>query len=83
MIRQAAPDRQVQSVAQERHQPPNVRFRSLRLRPAPVSYTHLDVYKRQVMQLLLKDDTQVYKQFVENDSFRRFIGDMVYAITSP
>ena len=36
-----------------------------------------------VMQLLLKDDTQVYKQFVENDSFRRFIGDMVYAITSP
>jgi len=36
-----------------------------------------------VMQILLKDDTQVYKQFVENDSFRRFIGDMVYAITSP
>ena len=35
-----------------------------------------------VMQLLLKDDTQVYKQFVENDSFRRFVGDMVYAITS-
>jgi len=25
-----------------------------------------------VMQHLLKDDTQVYKQFVENDSFRRF-----------
>ena len=35
-----------------------------------------------VMQLLLKDDTQVYKQFVENESFRRFIGDMVYALTS-
>jgi type I restriction enzyme R subunit len=35
-----------------------------------------------VMQLLLKDDTQVYKQFVENDSFRRFVGDMVYAITN-
>lgn len=35
-----------------------------------------------VMQHLLKDDTQVYKQFVENDSFRRFVGDMVYAITS-
>lgn len=34
------------------------------------------------MQLLLKDDTQVYKQFVENDSFRRFVGDMVYALTS-
>ncbi len=34
------------------------------------------------MQLLLKDDTQVYKQFVENDSFRRFVSDMVYAVTS-
>jgi type I restriction enzyme R subunit len=35
-----------------------------------------------VMHLLLKDDTQVYKQFVENDSFRRFVSDMVYALTS-
>jgi type I restriction enzyme R subunit len=35
-----------------------------------------------VMQHLLKDDTQVYKQFVENDSFRRFVGDMVYVLTS-
>jgi type I restriction enzyme, R subunit len=34
-----------------------------------------------VMQLLLKDDTHVYKQFVENESFRRFVGDMVYALT--
>ena len=36
-----------------------------------------------VMQLLLMDDTQVYKQFVENESFRRFVSDMVYAITNP
>jgi type I restriction enzyme R subunit len=36
-----------------------------------------------VMQHLLKDDTQVYKQFIENESFRRFVGDMVYQITSP
>ena len=35
-----------------------------------------------VMQLLLKDDTQVYKQFVENESFRRFVTDMVYGITN-
>jgi type I restriction enzyme, R subunit len=35
-----------------------------------------------VMQQLLKDDTQVYKQFVENESFKRFVGDMVYAITN-
>ena len=36
-----------------------------------------------VMQHLLTDDTQVYKQFVENESFKRFAGDMVYAITNP
>jgi type I restriction enzyme R subunit len=36
-----------------------------------------------VMQHLLKEDTQVYKQYVENDSFKRFVGDMVYAITNP
>ena len=35
-----------------------------------------------VMQILLKDDTQVYKQFVENDSFKRFVGDMVFAMTN-
>src|SRR5208282_290474 len=35
-----------------------------------------------VMQHPLKDDTQVYKQFVENESFKRFVGDMVYALTS-
>jgi type I restriction enzyme R subunit len=28
------------------------------------------------------DDTQVYKQFVENESFKRFVGDMVYPLTS-
>lgn len=35
-----------------------------------------------VMQILLKDDTQVYKQFVENESFKRFVGDMVYVLTN-
>jgi type I restriction enzyme R subunit len=31
---------------------------------------------------LLKDDTEVYKQFAQNVSFRRFIKDMVYQIVS-
>jgi type I restriction enzyme R subunit len=35
-----------------------------------------------VMLTLLKDDTQVYKQFVENESFHRFVTDMVYGLTS-
>ncbi|QJR36520.1 type I restriction endonuclease subunit R [Gemmatimonas groenlandica] len=36
-----------------------------------------------VMQHLLKDDTLVYKLYVENESFKRFVGDMVYEMTSP
>jgi type I restriction enzyme, R subunit len=35
-----------------------------------------------VMQALLKDDTDVYKQFVVNEAFRRFVSDMVYRQTS-
>jgi hypothetical protein len=35
-----------------------------------------------VMQHLLRDDTQVYKQFVENQSFKRFVRDMVYELTN-
>ena len=34
-----------------------------------------------VMQVFLKDDTEVYKQFVENESFNRFVTDMVYTLT--
>jgi len=34
-----------------------------------------------VMQILLTDDTQVYKQFVENESFRRFVSDLVFNLT--
>jgi type I restriction enzyme, R subunit len=30
----------------------------------------------------LKEDAQVYKQFVENESFKRFLSDMVYDLTS-
>jgi type I restriction enzyme, R subunit len=34
-----------------------------------------------VMLTLLKDDTQVYNQSVENESFRHFVTDMVYSLT--
>jgi type I restriction enzyme R subunit len=33
------------------------------------------------MMQLLKEDTQVYKQFVENTSFWRFVSDVLYALT--
>jgi type I restriction enzyme R subunit len=35
-----------------------------------------------VMLTLLKDDTAVYKQFVENESFKRFVTDLVFNITN-
>ena len=35
-----------------------------------------------VMQLLLKEDTELYKQFVENLAFRRSLSDIVYALTN-
>lgn len=34
-----------------------------------------------VMQSLLKDDTQVYKQFVENEAFRRWVQDTVFTLS--
>ncbi len=30
---------------------------------------------------VLKDDTEVYKQFVQNPSFKRFVTDMVFGLT--
>jgi type I restriction enzyme R subunit len=35
-----------------------------------------------VMLDLLKDDTEVYKQFAQNESFKRFVADMVFGLTS-
>lgn len=37
---------------------------------------------QRVMLDLLKDDTEVYKQFVQNESFRRFVTDMVFQVTN-
>jgi type I restriction enzyme R subunit len=35
-----------------------------------------------VMLEFLKDDTEVYKQFVQNESFRRFVTEMVYQMSA-
>ncbi len=37
---------------------------------------------QRVMVSLLKDDTEMYKQFVQNESFRRFVTDMVFTLTN-
>lgn len=41
----------------------------------------LDAALMRVMGPLLKDDTEFYKQFVQNESFRRFVTDMVLELT--
>ncbi len=35
-----------------------------------------------VRQRRVVNDTQVYQQFVENTSFRRFVEDMVFTLTA-
>jgi type I restriction enzyme R subunit len=35
-----------------------------------------------VMLGVLKDGTQVYKQFVENEAFRRAVSDFVYSLSA-
>ena len=37
---------------------------------------------QRVMLGLLKDDTEVYKQFVQNEAFHRFVTDMVFNLTN-
>ena len=41
-----------------------------------------DKVLQRVMVSLLKDDTELYKQFVQNESFRRFLTDAVFALTN-
>lgn len=49
--------------------------------PAAARIEHDKVLSR-VMLTLLKDDTQVYKQFVENEAFRRAVSDFVYNLAA-
>ena len=49
--------------------------------PATARLEH-DKALARVMLDLLKDDTEVYKQFVQNESFKRFVGDLVYQIAA-
>lgn len=34
-----------------------------------------------VMTALMKDDTELFKQFMDNESFRRWMTDTVFALT--
>lgn len=49
--------------------------------PAAARLEH-DKALARVMLDLLKDDTEVYKQFVQNESFKRFVSDVVYGLAA-
>lgn len=49
--------------------------------PAAARLEH-DKALTRVMLDLLKDDTEVYKQFVQNESFKRFVADMVFTMAA-
>lgn len=42
----------------------------------------LDAALMRVVGPLLKDDTEFYKQFVQNESFRRYVTDLVHELTA-
>lgn len=49
--------------------------------PAAARIEH-DKALARVMLTLLKDDTQDYKQFVENEAFHRAVSDLVFSLSS-
>ena len=49
--------------------------------PAAARLEH-DKALARVMLDLLKDDTEVYKQFVQNESFKRFVSDVVFGLAA-
>ena len=57
-------------------------FRNARENTPGAARIEHDKALARVMLTLLKDDTQVYKQFVENEAFRRAVSDFVYSLSA-
>ena len=60
----------------------NQAYQNAKLNTPHTAHIAHDKALEKVMQSFLKDDTEVYKQFVENESFRRAVTDMVFELTS-
>ncbi len=56
-------------------------YKNAKLNTPNAARIELDAALMRVMGPLLKDDTEFYKQFVQNDSFRRFVTNMVHDLT--
>jgi len=57
-------------------------YRNAKANTPHTAHLALDQALSKAVQGSVKDYTQFYKQFVENESFRRSVSDMVYALTS-
>ena len=57
-------------------------FRNARLNTPQTARIEHDKALGRAMLELLKDDTEVYKQFVQNPSFKRFVTDMIFGLTT-
>jgi type I restriction enzyme R subunit len=57
-------------------------FQNARLNTPQTARIEHDKALARVMLQLLKDDTEVYKQFVQNPSFKRFVTDMVFSLAT-
>ena len=60
----------------------NQAYQNAKMNTPHTAHIAHDKALEKVMQTFLKDDTEVYKQFVENESFRRAITDMVFELTN-
>jgi len=56
-------------------------YKNAKLNTPNAARIELDAALMRVMGPLLKDDTEFYKQFVQNESFRRFVTDRVFDLT--
>lgn len=57
-------------------------YRNARENTPTAARIELDAALKRVVGPLLKDDTEFYKQFVQNESFRRYVTDLVHDLTA-
>jgi type I restriction enzyme R subunit len=60
----------------------NQAYQNAKMNTPHTAHIAHDKALEKVMQIFLKDDTEVYKQFVENESFRRTVTDIVFELTN-
>lgn len=60
----------------------NQAYQNAKMNTPHTAHIAHDKALEKVMQTFLRDDTEVYKQFVENESFRRAVTDMVFELTN-